>query len=214
MILADQLRAAIADRHTAIERTPVAVAMIRGTITRDAYADWLTQMGHLHVALEDALADCPAAVGLYAPTEMNRSAAITRDRDTFPGTGETFPCEPVARLTERLPEWRAIAPWKLIGALYVLEGSRMGSMALVRPLARAFGLSPQPGVGLDYHLDGIGTRPQRWQQFRAALSALPLTVEQQADVAAAAVETMSALCEFYASGRFASGPVMASGALS
>jgi heme oxygenase len=202
MTLADQLRAAIRSHHDAIEETPLAVAMIRGTVTRDAYADWLGQMRHLHAGLEQTLADCAAVAAVYSPVEMTRSGMLERDMAVF-GATEAPPWEPVARLTERFAEWRVAAPWKLIGVLYVLEGSRMGSMALLRPLAGAFGISPRPGVGLDYHLDGIATRPQKWQQFRAVLSTLPLTESQRADVTAAAVETMRALCELYTSKQFA-----------
>jgi heme oxygenase len=197
MTLPDRLRAAIAGAHTAIEATPLAVAMIGGTISRDAYADWLAEMDALHAALESALADCPPAAGLYQPDEMARTRLLARDRVVFGGGVFTLPHPSVGELVERFGEWRDSAPWKLLGALYVLEGSRMGSMALLRPLAKAFGLIPQLGVGLDYHLDGIATRPQKWQQFRAALAAVPLTEGQQADVCSAAVTVMVGLCELY-----------------
>jgi heme oxygenase len=197
MPLPDRLRSAIAGPHTAIEATPLAVAMIGGTITRDAYGHWLAEMTHLHAALESALADCPPAVGLFDPAEMTRTRLLDRDRAVFEGDEFAAPHDAVRELAERFAEWRETAPWKLLGALYVLEGSRMGSMALLRPLAKAFGLSPQPGVGLDYHLDGIATRPQKWQQFRAALAAMPLNEEQQADVCSAAVTVMVGLCELY-----------------
>ncbi len=197
MTLPDRLRSAIADAHTAIEATPMAVAMIDGTVTREAYGDWLVDMHHLHGALEDALADCPLAVGLFDPVEMTRSRLIDRDRAVFPTDPLAVPHESITRLAAEFAEWRAVAPWKLIAPLYVLEGSRMGSMVLVRHLSRAFGIAPQAGAGLDYHLDGIATRPQKWGQFRAKLATVPLTTEQQADVCAAAVAVMEGLHERY-----------------
>lgn len=197
MTLPDRLRAAIAGAHTAIEATPLAAAMIGGTITREAYAGWLSEMHHLHIALEDALADCPQAAGLYQPDEMTRSRLLDRDRAAFGRDAFGTPHEAIGELCERFADWREAAPWRLLGALYVLEGSRMGSMALARPLAKAFDVAPQPGAGLDYHLEGIATRPQKWQQFRAALAGLPLSDAQQADVCSAAVTVMVGLCELY-----------------
>lgn len=88
----------------------------------------------------------------------------------------------------------------------------MGSMALARPLAKALGVPPHPGAGLDYHLDGVATRPMKWQQFRATLSALPLPEPQRDDVTAAAVEVMRGLCELYANERFAPEPTAAAAA--
>lgn len=74
----------------------------------------------------------------------------------------------------------------------------MGSMVLARTLAPALGVDRRPGAGLDYHLDGIATRPREWQRFRAALAALPLGPARQAAVEAAAVATMSGLLGLYA----------------
>jgi heme oxygenase len=195
--LPDRLRAAIAATHTSIEQTPLAAAMIGGTISRDEYADWLTSFAHLHAELESALADCPPAAGVYRPADMARTPLLARDRQHFPLDPLDRVPPVAAELADHFGEWKATAPHKLLGALYVLEGSRMGSMALVRPLALAFGLTPQPGVGLDYHLDGIAARPQRWAEFRAVLAAVPLTDDQQADVCEAAVAVMKGLCELY-----------------
>jgi heme oxygenase len=197
MTLADQLRGSIRETHDSIERTPLAVAMIGGTITRDVYADWLVQMGHLHAGLEAALAGCNEVEAVYSPTEMNRSQLIENDRTVFP-TDDAPACEAVASLLEAFAEWRTENPRKLLGALYVLEGSRMGSMALLRPLSKALGVRPGPNCGLSYHLDGIETRPMKWQQFRGVLSGMTLDETEQADVQAAAKRVMDGLHALYA----------------
>jgi heme oxygenase len=203
MTLPDRLRAAISGPHTAIEETPLAVSMLDGTITRDAYAGWLAEMHHLHATLEAALTDCPLAAGLFHPDEMTRSRLIDRDRAVFRGDPFAQPHDAIARLGEQFADWQTTAPWKLLGALYVLEGSRMGSMVLLRHLSRAFSIPPTPGAGLDYHADGIATRPQKWQQFRAALAGVPLTADQQADTCEAATAVMEGLCELYTAAVYA-----------
>ncbi len=203
MTLPDRLRAAIATTHTSIEQTPLAATMIGGTITAEQYAEWLTNFAHLHGELESALADCPLAAGVYRSEEMARTPLLTRDRQHFPLDPLDRPHPAAAELAEQFSEWKVSAPHKLLGVLYVLEGSRMGSMALVRPLARAFALTPQPGVGLDYHLDGIAGRPQRWGEFRAALAGVTLNDTQQAEVCEAAVAVMEGLCEMYSAAEVA-----------
>ena len=85
----------------------------------------------------------------------------------------------------------------VLGTAYIFEGSRMGSMFLVRALAKAFPVPMEPGQGLDYHLEGLATRRQDWARFRGQLDSLPLTESQQDDVLFAAIETMKSLHNLY-----------------
>ncbi|QJW97808.1 biliverdin-producing heme oxygenase [Frigoriglobus tundricola] len=91
-----------------------------------------------------------------------------------------------------------VRPEAWLGVLYVFEGSRMGSMALLRPVARALGTHPRPGHGVDYHLDGVADRVPRWQRFKATVNALPLTPEQHQSVVWGATATFRMLHEVYA----------------
>ncbi|WP_439627320.1 biliverdin-producing heme oxygenase [Gemmata sp.] len=202
MTLPDRIRQAIATDHTAIEDTPFARAMTMGAIDRDAYADGLRELYHLHAAVEAALgiaaAECREVAALFHPGHMTRSTLIAADLVALGSLPAVEPGAAVAAFAGELAGWAADRPWALLGPLYVLEGSRMGSMVLVRSLAPALRVDRRPGAGLDYHLDGIPTRPQEWQRFRAALAAAPLTDEQQADALAAAVATMRTLVALYA----------------
>jgi heme oxygenase len=200
--LPDKIRQAIAADHTAIEDTPFARAMTTGAIDRDAYAEGLRDLYHLHAAVESALgaaaAECREVAALFHPDHMTRSTLIAADLVELGSLPAGEPGPVVAKFAGELAGGAAAKPWALLGPLYVLEGSRMGSMVLVGSLAPALGVDRRPGMGLDYHLDGIATRPQEWQRFRAALAAAPLTDEQQADALAAAVSTMRALVALYA----------------
>ena len=53
-------------------------------------------------------------------------------------------------------------------------GGGPGMVMLARPLARALGVRPEPGCGLDYHLGGAAGRAAEFRRFKAALDALPL----------------------------------------
>ena len=203
MNLPDRIRQALAPAHAEVERTPFAQGMASGRIGRAEYAAGLRQLGHLHAALEAALAASaprhPALAALYDPARMDRSSAIVRDRIALGADGADPAKEPVKRLTDRIAEWAALAPWALLGPLYVVEGSRMGSMFLTRSLGRALGVDPlRPDSGLDYHAEGLATRAQDWKRFRQGLADAPLTESEADDVLRAAGAAMEGLVEMYA----------------
>jgi heme oxygenase len=197
MTLPDMIRQTIAASHSAIEETPAAKGMIAGTIDREAYARLLAQLKFIHDTLENQLHGKPELAGLYDPAEMKRSHVITRDLENLDFEADDSVLDPTSHLMLLFRQWGEVAPWMLIGPLYVLEGSRMGSMALVRPVARALGLEVRPNVGVDYHLDGMATRPQVWMQFKAKLAATPFSDAQKENICRAAAATMTALHSLY-----------------
>ncbi len=198
MLLPDMLRQSIASLHTSIEATPLASVMINGTIAKPAYSQWLFQMKSIHHNLEQALSFTTALGGLYDPQTMNRSEILKQDAEALQFEDDETLHAAVEAFVATLHDWSAESPWKLLGVLYVLEGSRMGSLALVRPLSKALGVALQKGTGIDYHLDGAAQRPQIWQAFRAKLAQFPLTPEQMVEVQSAACHTMSVLHDMYA----------------
>ena len=182
----------------AVEQTPFAHGMVTGTIGRADYVAGLAQLGCLHreleAATETAAASLPA--DLIPPP---RTPAIDRDLLALGGTAVAEPHEAVAELTARFHRWAAATPTALLGAIYVMEGSRMGSMVLARSLTRALHVEPRPGQGLDYHIDGIATRPTDWKAFRERLATTELSPDDRDAVVAVAVEVMDALTALYAS---------------
>jgi len=189
-----RLRAATAELHQRIEKLPFAVAMIEGRLTRAEYVRALGQLFHVHAALEQGFEQQPDPSGLWHPS-MARCAALARDLAALGGRAPGRPGPAAAALALRL---RDASPTARIGTLYVLEGSRMGSMVLVQPLARALGVPVAPDSGLDYHLEGMGGRPQMWARFKANLQVIPLTALEENAVVALAGATMQALHDLYA----------------
>jgi len=203
MTTPDRIRQALAPAHAQVELTPFAQALAGGRVGQAEYVAGLRQMGYLHEALEAALADAaprhPGVAALYDPVKMDRAASIARDLGVLGEGPIDAPAAPAARLAAAVAGWAAAKPWALLGALYVVEGSRMGSMVLARSVGKALGRDPrQPGTGLDYHADGLATRPHDWRQFRQALADLPLTEAEAEDVCAAAADTMDGMVELYA----------------
>jgi len=199
MELALRLKESIQSNHTAIENLALSKAMIGGTVDRDSYTMLLSQLRHIHEVLEADLASHGELASVYKPS-MNRTAVLDRDLAALNPVAvpPEMPIEITGLTIGTIARWNANAIWSLIGCLYVFEGSRMGSMALARPIAKALGLAAEPGQGIDYHLDGIRERGRNWQQFRADLHAAGLTPEQEADVLTGADVTMQMLCGLYA----------------
>ncbi len=196
-MLADRIRAEMSTIHAQIDRSPMAAALVSGQIDREAYGLLLGAMFDLHTAFEEALEQAIELPEMYRGKSFYRAEDIQRDLQQLGITEiETTP-EVVTNMIEAIREWPATSPWKLLGALYVFEGSRMGSMIMGKSLARAFSLTPVPGAGLDYHLAGASTRPQTWMAFRQSINALQLSDADQADALAGAVETMTAMNEVY-----------------
>jgi heme oxygenase len=197
MTLPDMIRQTIAASHASIEETPAAKGMIGATIGREAYCRLLAQLSFIHRTLETQLSGRPELADLYNSAEMKRSHVIDRDLANLDFEADDSVLDPTSHLMLLFRQWGEVAPWMLIGPLYVLEGSRMGSMALVRPVAKALGLEVRPNVGVDYHLDGMATRPQVWMQFKAKLAATALSDAQKENICRAAAVTMTALHGLY-----------------
>ncbi|MBY0522992.1 MAG: biliverdin-producing heme oxygenase [Gemmataceae bacterium] len=196
MDLTLRLREATADLHRRIEQLPVAQAMIEGRIRREDYVRLLGQLHHVHSALESELTANKALHGVFRPS-MVRLGAIRGDLSVLGAPLPPSPSAETAALICDVRDLSARAPWALLGCLYVVEGSRMGSMHLVKPLSRALGVTREPGCGLDYHLEGMTGRPLAWMKFKAALLAAPLDPLRETQIIDAAVRTMTGLHEIY-----------------
>lgn len=197
MSLSTQLRAATNGTHSEIETLPLSRAMAEGTVDRDEYVHFLQHLLAIHEGWEPLVATSPVCATVWS-NDMRRTSAIARDLVAL-GADATPVLHPavVAWLAAVQTE-AEVRPEVWLGVLYLFEGSRMGSLALARPLSRALGVAAAPGHGLDYHLDGAAGRGPRWAQFKAALDALPLTHEQQDAATWGAVATFEMLFDVYA----------------
>jgi heme oxygenase len=201
MSVADQIRQAIAPAHVAVEQTPFAQGMASGRISRTDYIAGLQQIAGLHEGMEAALiaaqGSAPVAA-FFTPGTMCRGPVVRRDIAALGGSEECELHPTIMTLVEQFDAWVSAKPHALLGALYVMEGSRMGSMVLARSLSKGLQLEPRPGTGLDYHIEGIATRPTDWKKFRESLANWPWSETESVEIVNAATMTMDALVELYA----------------
>jgi heme oxygenase len=198
MSLARALREALQASHDQIEQTPFAMALARGQVRTVDYTLALGQLRRIHGVLEEALGREPELAELFRPP-MRRLAALDRDLEFWNVNLAELPClAETDRLVEQLRVWSGRSAWHLLGALYVFEGSRMGSQVLVRPVAAALGVEPREGQGVDYHAEGAADQTRAWRAFKTQLDALILPSEHVAAVVAGACRAMDLLYDLYA----------------
>ncbi|QVL33762.1 biliverdin-producing heme oxygenase [Telmatocola sphagniphila] len=195
MSLLHRARTASGDLHRRIENTPLAQQLARGTVERDTYLRLLEVLLPIHTAVEAQLAHPPLNV-LTNPNLPRRSLLIA-DRAALAAPAEPFESEHLSAWQEALQEEEAVSPWVWAGALYVLEGSRMGSRMLAKTVAAALQLPLQPGLGLDYHLAGLSDGGQTWQEFKAFLENAPVTASESDSFARGVGRTFQVMFDVY-----------------
>jgi heme oxygenase len=196
MSVIPRIRAAIGSAHDEIETTPYAVAIMSGGITRSDYVVSIAQLHAIHAALESVVNEGPIAQ--FFDPEMIRTTALDRDLAYWQADRNEIALLPETESTvAAIHSAAANSPLSLIGMIYVMEGSRMGSLVIAGPLAKALGTTPVAGQGLDYHTEGS-------QSLRGRLGAWKQRVEQanfdesQIDaIQTAAVRLMDELNQLY-----------------
>jgi len=205
MQLARQIRRRLAAAHQAIESTPLAQQMMAGRISRRRYAVMLGPLRHVHRGLDATLQQQPAFgpagrfAGLYR-VDMARAAIAARDLERSGHPDKLESIEPAtAGLRQRIGTWAQRGPAGLLGCLYIMEGSRMGSQVLAPRLAAALGVPAEPGCGLDYHLAGSERRGDDWRRFKRRLDKLCTCQSDRQLVVSAAGQTMEQLLALFRS---------------
>jgi heme oxygenase len=161
-----RLKAETRPAHKAVERQPLAEALIRSTITAPQAALLFRGYLGLHEALEARLDQerDPRVVAVWRG-EQRRVPDLRADLATLAAVevdgGPAFAAA-VARARARAD----VDPASLLGGLYVLEGSRLGGLHLAPRVAAALG-GPPPR-----YFAGLGdATAAAWQGFVARMDA-------------------------------------------
>lgn len=161
MTVTQSIRAAISDLHAAIESTPFSIALVRGQLNAASYCASLSQMWHIHAALERA--ETNPVIAKFFSADIIRTPAIERDLAHWscPLAGSSI-LRVTKEIVTKMASYNIQSPLALLAHMYVLEGSRMGSMFIAKPLASALGVIPVDGQGIDYHTEDMRQTPARF----------------------------------------------------
>jgi heme oxygenase len=198
MSVMNLVRAAISESHQQIELTPFSKGMMDGSITRSEYANGLVQLWHIHDELESLVYQADEVTS-YFTSEMVRTNTITRDLKAFGYKVFTFqPMSETLAIVNQLRSWGKEKPFALLGCVYVLEGSRMGSLVIAKPLSKTLGIAPGETAGIEYHTEGAAQTPSRVRAFKEKIDGANLDEATVADLTEGAVKFMELLTNLYA----------------
>lgn len=195
MPLADLLRAETASLHRQTESGRFQRMLFKGAVTAGEYGRYLGQLRHLHDCLETLL---PRAAGHHSGVDRVVSACEPHrarlDEDLAFLLGTTPEPLPVTtQFCSRLAAVEADSPASLLGAHYVLEGSKNGGAILAGIVRRSLAL---PGALGTAYLDPYGTlQPERWRGYKDVLNGTRFSAGERDTMVALAKETFEFFCE-------------------
>jgi len=164
--LSGRLRNGTRAWHQALETTGFATAMLAGTLPLDRYVGQLTAYRMVLEALEDELTrvTCPSVGAVWLP-DLVKLPLVESDLRHFAALGTAPRPGPAAEeFAREIRRTAATDPRELLGFLYVLEGSTLGAMFLLRHVTEAYRLTD--GNGVSYYGSGDRTR---WAAFTERL---------------------------------------------
>ncbi len=192
-----QIRSAISDLHNAIEQTKFSKALLGDFISKTDYSRALVQLWHIHREVEEIF-DQTQVIQPFFSDSMRRTTTLVRDIQALGFNLNSFPpMLPTLGMLEKMLTWSLEAPMAMVGALYVLEGSRMGSMMIARPLAQALGVEPNMESGIAYHLEGGPETPARFRNLKQMIDATIVSVREVESLVRGAKEFMSLFYDLY-----------------
>ncbi|MDB5297713.1 MAG: bphO [Phycisphaerales bacterium] len=204
-MLLTRLRAETAELHAAVERR---LGVMDPHLTPAGYADTLAAFHGFHAAWEPAVRTA-AAASPVGPAVLDLMASRWR----LPALAADLAhlgLDPAAVApataddgTPAVP--RLDPPGRLLGSLYVMEGSTLGGVLVARHLERTLGLAG--GVGYAYFCGHGDQAGPRWRAFAARLTELAASLPPGGDddAVAGAADTFRALDGWLARPRAAVG---------
>lgn len=193
--LMDALKEAIREQHARIERLPFIAALVRRELPLRCYVAQLRGLAVLHAVLDHELrqVELPGVTPLLQgrPSRLSqlRRDLSALDRQLLPD------CLPAGvhlrRAAEQIRRHQAEEPERLLGVLYVLEGTTLGNTVHLPDVTACFGAAV---AGCTHYYAGYGSMTDEyWQEFRSVMNACPLAGEQRSRVITAARQFLDQL---------------------
>lgn len=169
--------------HQEAEDSSFMAELLAGRINHRGYADYLTRLHAVYVALEDTghdLAADPIARAVLDPA-LERRAAIEADLELWAPYASDPTAAPSPAAAAYVRRIRESSSW---AGLFVAHhytrylGDLSGGQAIGRILARTFDLADGAGVAFYDFADIPKPKPYK-DEYRARLDALPLTADEK-----------------------------------
>jgi heme oxygenase len=170
-MIMERLKAGTHDMHSLAEGRQFQRRMLEGSISRQEYTDWLSQMFLIHSALEKHLFGRLLGDPLFAAVreEQFQEPNLIADLAVLGCDTQTLtPLPATAAMIADIDRAAIEGPLVLLGYHYVLEGSKNGNRFIARQLVPALGLAPRRA---DRYLDSFAdAQPVKWAEFKTAMT--------------------------------------------
>lgn len=195
-----RLREGTSQLHESVEKHPFQSSLLAGTLPKEAFAEFLTQMWFVHRCLEAELRrhqHSDSAIEAVVFDYQFKEDQLVADLAFFGVELENAqPTQATRALLATIRSLSEQSPYALLGLHYVLEGSTNGGKFVAKRVSAAYAL-PGPD-GLRY-LDPYGDAQRaNWQTFKQNMDAQEFPPEQQDALVEAAKSMFSgigAICE-------------------
>lgn len=176
------------DAHRALEGLPFHRALLSNALPLHALIRLLTTYLSIHRALEDVLSEMPHPLAVCLRSERPaRSPLLVQDLQSLDITPEASASEPLAK---QIRQWKSQTA-KVLGVLYVFEGSALGAPIVYKHLAETFSL--KPGEGLRYYTEpGLP-----WKRFGELMNTHLKTPFDHSEAIEGALASFGALSEVF-----------------
>lgn len=190
-----RLRESTAQLHDSVEKHPFQAALMAGTLPREAFAEFLTQMWFVHRCLEAELRrhqPSDPAIEAVVFNYQFKEEQLVADLAFFGVKLEnTQPTQATRALLATIRSLSEQSPLALLGLHYVLEGSTNGGKFVAKRVSAAFGLTGPDGLR---YLDAYGDAQRaNWQAFKQNMDAQRFSADQQDALVEAAKTMFSAI---------------------
>ncbi|HMN96759.1 MAG TPA: biliverdin-producing heme oxygenase [Phycisphaerales bacterium] len=199
--LMDRLKAETRKAHDETEAIPFSAAMVAERLPVERFVGQLAAYRIVHAALESALAAAtqPEVRSVWR-NDLAKGPLLERDLAAFARRGIAFDdagIGPASEFAESIGRAAERDPLRLLGALYVLEGSTLGAAVLRGHLASAYGLTADEGLA---YQSPYGASPMpHWREFKARMNDAVVEPTAQERVIAGAIEAFERIGRILAS---------------
>lgn len=197
--LMDMLKEAIRDRHVRMEELPFVAALMDGSLPFESYVAQLRALSVIHGTLDYELSKVTLP-GVFQLVKSRPSRLIYLRRDLSALDEYSVPdCLEAIEKARITAGWiRRLAlerPQDLLGIVYVLEGTTLGNAVHLPDLIKAFG---DRVAGSTNYYSGYGERTEAcWQEFRALMNSMPITLDDCNSILQATLEFFDHLETLY-----------------
>ena len=189
MTLMDRLKSETSRAHADTEAIPFNACIMSGTMPQARYAGQLSCWNRLHVALEDALeTSMNDRVQAVWQDTTSRAPLLALDLQWHPDADVPDEAQQAtAAMISWIESFASSDPVRLLGVLYVLEGSTLGGMILRKSIAGMYGIEGDEGLAY-YSAHGKEVMPN-WMLFKARMNSNITCSEEQDRIIDTACET-------------------------